>query len=554
MIEPQTIASVRAMPTEGSVIIEGNVVAKNTRSFLLRDSTGMILVYLNAEPIQNIGDFVRVSGATSTYQGARQITSSPAPLIVTGSGTNPELTLGTPEEITSSAWDAFSMDAAEPIYVRGIAVVYQNESYINFHFRSLGESSDAVLPGALSYPTTEMNFLTPTNIGKHFYFSGIIIGTSVSGGFNVRHNVMVTEFSSAPIGVTSVTITAPEDATEVTIGTPLQLTATVLPEDASDLTVTWKSSNEDVATVSETGLVTGLTAGNVTITATSNMNENIEHTYELEIKEAPLVLSGIEITSEAISLDEGDTLQLNITYLPEGYIGQGVTWHSSNEVVATVSEVGLLTGVAAGTVTITATSVENDEITDTIDIEVIALPIVSIVINEIYGAGGNSGAMYTHDFVELYNPNNVEIDISGYTFYYASATGTTWSKNTLPANSKMPAKTYYVVLFASGATGIAVPNANYTFAPSNINMSGTTGKILLASISNLSLTASPIGVNGYVDFVGYGTATAYEGSEGPAAAPSTTTSTQRKTDGLDTTNNKTDFAARKPTPGTTNNI
>ena len=74
-----------------------------------------------------------------------------------------------------------------------------------------------------------------------------------------------------------------------------------------------------------------------------------------------------------------------------------------------------------------------------------------LVISQIYGGGGNSGATYTNDFIELYNPTNAAIPLGGLSVQYASATGTSWNAATLPAVS-LAAGHYYLIEAAAGTT------------------------------------------------------------------------------------------------------
>lgn len=185
----QTIAQVRALTAEGAVVVEGDVVAKNQKGFLLADATGMILVYLNDVPTQAVGDFVRVSGTTSMYQGARQIT---VPTIVAGEGTNPHAGLGTAAQMTKAQWDAFDMATNVPTYITGVATVFASGTYYNFHFAGIGETGAASLPGAVAYASSELNFTVAANVDKSYTFTAILIGTSLSGGVNVRQNILVT--------------------------------------------------------------------------------------------------------------------------------------------------------------------------------------------------------------------------------------------------------------------------------------------------------------------------------------------------------------------------
>ena len=193
-----------------------------------------------------------------------------------------------------------------------------------------------------------------------------------------------------------------------------------------------------------------------------------------------------------------------------------------------------------------------------------AIPVLAvspnIVISQVYGGGGNSGAPYTNDFIELFNRGTTAASLSGMTLQYASAAGTgnfgasTTQITDLPAVSLQPGQ-YYLVQEAGGATGAALPTPDTTDA-TPIAMSATAGKVALV---NSTVT---LGCNGgstpcsaaqlalIIDLVGYGTANFFEGAVAPA--PSNTTSLFRAAGGCaDTDTNSTDFSAAAPGPRNT---
>lgn len=171
-----------------------------------------------------------------------------------------------------------------------------------------------------------------------------------------------------------------------------------------------------------------------------------------------------------------------------------------------------------------------------------AVPANRVLINEVYGAGGNSGAALNQDYVELYNPNDVAVDLSGWAIQYASATGTFNNRTVL--SGSIPAGGYFLYGGASGSNGGAIPAPDVTGA---LNLSGTNGKVALTDDSVAPTSPTDANVS---DYVGFGTATAFRGS-GPAPAPSTTTSISRDADHLDTADNAADFAAGAPSPANT---
>src|SRR5829696_349246 len=81
-----------------------------------------------------------------------------------------------------------------------------------------------------------------------------------------------------------------------------------------------------------------------------------------------------------------------------------------------------------------------------------------VVINEVYGGGGNANAPYTNDFVELYNKSASPVTMTAWSIQYTSANGTTWGSNKVTFSGTIPANGYFLVQMASGgAVGSALP-------------------------------------------------------------------------------------------------
>lgn len=165
-----------------------------------------------------------------------------------------------------------------------------------------------------------------------------------------------------------------------------------------------------------------------------------------------------------------------------------------------------------------------------------------IVINEVYGGGGNSGAPYKNDFIELKNVGSSSATLTGAYIQYASATGTFnggTNTHSIPNITLAPGQTY-LIQEAGGTNGADLPTPDTT---GSINLSGTAGKVALTSSITAPTAANSANV---IDFIGFGaTASYYEGA-GAAPAPSNTTSVARIAG--DTNNNSTDFVAGAPTP------
>jgi hypothetical protein len=172
----------------------------------------------------------------------------------------------------------------------------------------------------------------------------------------------------------------------------------------------------------------------------------------------------------------------------------------------------------------------------------------SVVVAEVFAAGGNGGAAYANDYVELFNRGSSAVVVDGWTLQYASASSATWQTTAL--SGTMPAGGRYLVQLASGgANGAALPAPDAT-GTSNLAVTG--GKVALVDdATSLSCGASPgsCSTAGSVeDLVGYGGAADYEGS-GAAPAPSATTALARADGGCtDTDDNAADFATATPGP------
>jgi hypothetical protein len=174
-------------------------------------------------------------------------------------------------------------------------------------------------------------------------------------------------------------------------------------------------------------------------------------------------------------------------------------------------------------------------------------PSPDIVIGQVYAGGGNSGASFANDFVELFNRSGAPVDVGGWTIQYASASGTSWQATAL--SGTVPAGGHYLVQLASGGSaGSPLPSAD---ASGTSNLANSGGKVALVRASTtLSCGASAGSCSGdtrIADLVGYGSAADYEGGA-PAPALSNTTAAVRGNACTDTDVNGTDFATATPDP------
>ena len=139
----------------------------------------------------------------------------------------------------------------------------------------------------------------------------------------------------------------------VNINATAQLTATVSPSDATNKSVTWTSSNTGVATVNSNGVVTGVSVGSCTITATAKDGSGKQASCAVTVQKP---VTSITLNYSSLKIKSNSIYQLSATVSPSDATNRSVTWASSNTSVATVRSNGLVNGIADGTCTITATA------------------------------------------------------------------------------------------------------------------------------------------------------------------------------------------------------
>jgi uncharacterized protein len=171
-----------------------------------------------------------------------------------------------------------------------------------------------------------------------------------------------------------------------------------------------------------------------------------------------------------------------------------------------------------------------------------------IVVSQVYAGGGNAGATFTHDFVELFNRGGSAVDVSGWTIQYASASGTSWQATAL-SGSIQPGRYYLVQLASAAAVGSPLPTPD---AIGTTNLANAGGKVALVRDATLLTCGGSPGSCAssaqLADLVGWGSAADYEGAAAAAALSNTTADARAASGCTDSDDNAADFASATPAP------
>lgn len=309
-------------------------------------------------------------------------------------------------------------------------------------------------------------------------------------------------------------------------------------------------------------------AGTFTITVTARRgSETATGTQSVTVSAPSVSLSAVN-ASRDVNNGGGAAVTNAVTLTRSGYGGSltltaSVSGAGAAPVVTvtaqpgtgnsgTVSIDGAGASVGSFAVNVTASGAGVGDATATFTVNVSGPAATSpgrLVISQVYGGGGNNGAPYTNDFIELFNAGRGAISLKGRSVQFVNATGTVYAVLALSDKTLNAGRSYLIQCAAGAGTPQSLPlpdQTDCTFA-----IGATSGKVALMS-TTAPLVATGANVNGtanLLDFVGFGAAaTQYEGA-GRAVAPSNTTAVSRKLGGCqDTDQNTDDFSALAPAP------
>lgn len=337
----------------------------------------------------NVGDTVTVattiSPANASNKAVKWSSSNPSVATVSANGTINAVSWGT-ATIQCTAEDGYGARAGISIIVSGdvmtnpdmvlpaATTLIEDEAFMGVAATSVKFPDSLVTIGARAFANCKQ--LTQVYIPKSVTsihatsFDGtsslVIYGYRNSYAEEYAAQYGYTFVQLDPVQVILPTEITISGSTVLNVNSTAQLQAVVSPDNVTDDTVTWSSSDTSVATVDQNGLVTAISRGYVAITATATADPRITASWSMEVKQ-PVTRITISGTT---TVKEGATAQLTATVEPADANCKAVTWTSSNTSVATVNSSGVVTAINAGTTVITATATDGSNISGKVTITV----------------------------------------------------------------------------------------------------------------------------------------------------------------------------------------
>lgn len=340
-------------------------------------------------------------------------------------------------------------------------------------------------------------------------------------------------------------ITTPPQSQAVSLGAPVNFTVGV--SSATTPAYQWYFGTAPIgdATNSSYSISSALEgdSGAYWVVVTNVYGSTTSSVANLSVVVAPLITAN----PASLTVVTGSPAGFSVTALGASPLAYQWQFDGSNIVGATASAYNIPAAqlADAGSYSVVVSNYAGSVTSAPAVLNVATWSAQGVVISQLYGGGGSSGAIYQNDYVELFNAGGVAVDLSTWSLQYASAAGTTWSVTTL-TGSIQPGAFYLIRLGSNGSSGSQLPSADRTNTA--VNISSANGKVALVTNQTMLAGANPLSGGTIKDFVGYGSAGAYEGA---AAAPAgaVALAVLRKDNGtVDTDNNSADFVTGTPSP------
>lgn len=255
---------------------------------------------------------------------------------------------------------------AVTVFARVEGIAFSDKSI----FLGVGESREIKVDFSPERALNHKLVWTSSNPKVALVSGGIVIGKSIGKATITAvsdDNPAISDACEVEVGVPVDAVKISAEEASLFVGESLQLSATTVPADASHPDIVWSSADESIAIVSKTGLVTGVSAGKVAITAAASFGE-VSASCNVEVRTH---VTGVTLDKHNIDIYSLETVKLSAVIQPESAFVKEVTWASSNPLVATVDPDGNVTGRSKGSTVITVTT-KDGGFTDNCTVNVIS--------------------------------------------------------------------------------------------------------------------------------------------------------------------------------------
>lgn len=366
-ITEPTITAINTIASTGdSVRVRGEVTMVASTGIVVDDGTGGLYVY-GGKGV-DVGDYVEVMGTTAAYHGAYQLASGATITEMEGSVASP--TIDNPTKLTADNVNTVidSSDGSTNYHLKPV-------TFVGTAFMSGTYQAVQVEDAADSYLIEPTGWSGDWEVGTFYEFTGYVAAYWQSYSYSAFY---ISELKESSAAMTDFTLSTATGDNVAYAGIPLTINVNPTPVYATDKAVTWAVDDATKGSITDAGVFTAASgaSGNVVITATGKTNTSLTKSITLEIKDMGAPVTGLTLdktTVDGLHAGLTETLKATVT------VGEGgldtVTWTSSDDTIATVSDAGVVTGVKEGTATITVTTQNVDStgknLTATCEVKVI---------------------------------------------------------------------------------------------------------------------------------------------------------------------------------------
>ena len=373
--------------TYNAVDTDGNNAVEQKRTIIVQDENSIEIVSLTfvqdeieeLEVNQNLQLALEILPVDATNTFLIWESSNENLVTVNSEGLVTGIASGGPVTITATTTDGSEISASILInsvvipYIPVEEIVVANTAF-NMLVSTTREIQYSIIPSNATNQTVLFESANPAFASVNA--NGLVTGNSIGEtqitlsieGEQATAEIEVTVEENT-VDVISVEITAP--TTTVDVGASLQLTAQINPENATDNSVIWSTSDATVATVNALGVVTGISSDLVEITVTTNDGAK---TDSIEITVSAVQVEEVEIINAVSTIIVGEIRDFNVNILPENATDKSVVWSSSDDSVATVNaSTGEVTALSTGEVTITVET-EDGRLEDSVEVLIEPIP------------------------------------------------------------------------------------------------------------------------------------------------------------------------------------